>query len=52
MPRTARIVLPNYPHHVVHKEMVFAKKSDFERYLVDFQELKTVFDVKVTHFVL
>ncbi|RON44605.1 transposase [Pseudomonas frederiksbergensis] len=56
MPRTARIVLPNYPHHVVqrghNKQVVFAAANDFEHYLADLQELKTAFDVKVYAFCL
>ncbi|QJI43708.1 transposase [Pseudomonas sp. ADAK2] len=56
MPRTARIVLPNYPHHVVqrghNKQVVFPETSDFAHYLADLQELKAVFDVKVYAFCL
>jgi putative transposase len=56
MPRAARIVLPNYPHHVVqrghNKQVVFAHTNDFGGYLADLQELKTVFDVKVYAFCL
>lgn len=56
MPRTARIVLPNYPHHIVqrghNKQTVFAVASDFEHYLADLQELKSIFNVKVYAFCL
>lgn len=56
MPRTARIVLPNYPHHVVqrghNKQVVFAAANDFKHYLADLQELKTAFNVKVYTFCL
>lgn len=56
MPRMARVVLPNYPHHVVqrghNRQIVFAEPSDFKRYLDDLRELKTLFDVKVYAFCL
>lgn len=51
MPRIRRVVLPNYPHHVVqrghNRQVVFAETSDFEHYLADLRELKEVFGVKV-----
>lgn len=51
MPRTARVVLPNYPHHVVqrghNRQVVFAGDDDFRRYLKDLRELKVLFDVRV-----
>lgn len=51
MPRMGRVVLPNYPHHVVqrghNRQVVFAAAEDFQRYLTDLRELKDVFDVKV-----
>jgi putative transposase len=56
MPRVARIVLPHYPHHVVqrghNKQTVFAEPADFERYLADLRELKSLLDVKVYAFCL
>ncbi|MBV7494336.1 transposase [Pseudomonas sp. PDM24] len=56
MPRMGRIVLPNYPHHVVqrghNRQVVFAEPSDYQRYLDDLRELKTLFDVKVYAFCL
>jgi len=37
MPRMGRIVLPNYPHHVVqrghNRQVVFAAVEDYQRYL-------------------
>jgi putative transposase len=46
-----RIVLPNYPHHVVqrghNRQVVFAGESDFSRYLDDLRELKNEFEVHV-----
>ena len=51
MPRMGRIVLPNYPHHVVqrghNRQVVFAAAEDYQRYLADLRELKDVFGVKV-----
>jgi len=46
MPRMGRIVLPNYPHHVVqrghNRQVVFAAAEDYQRYLTDLRELKDV----------
>ncbi|ALI06016.1 MULTISPECIES: transposase [Pseudomonas] len=51
MPRMGRIVLPNYPHHVVqrghNRQVVFAAAEDYQRYLSDLRELKDAFGVKV-----
>jgi len=51
MPRMGRIVLPNYPHHIVqrghNRQVVFAEAGDFQRYLYDLRELKDAFGVKV-----
>src|SRR5690606_6618729 len=51
MPRMGRIVLPNYPHHVVqrghNRQVVFAADEDYQRYLMDLRELKDAFGVKV-----
>lgn len=51
MPRMGRVVLPNYPHHVVqrghNRQVVFAGAEDFQRYLSDLHELKDVFRVKL-----
>ena len=37
MPRVGRVVLANYPHHVVqrghNKQVVFAEEDDFRYYL-------------------
>ncbi|NMZ65921.1 transposase [Pseudomonas oryzihabitans] len=56
MPRIGRIVLPNYPHHVVqrghNRQVVFAAKQDYQRYISDLRELKDVFGVKVYAFCL
>jgi putative transposase len=46
-----RVLLPNYPHHVVqrghNRQAVFAGEADFRRYLDDLRELKTPFDVRL-----
>ena len=51
MPRTARVVLPSYPHHVVqrghNRQVVFAANGDYERYLATLSEFKERFGVKV-----
>ncbi len=51
MPRVGRVVLPNYPHHVLqrghNRQVVFADEADFRRYLNDLRELKELFDVRV-----
>jgi len=51
MPRMGRVVLPNFPHHVVQRghdrQIVFASEVDFRRYLDDVRELKTAFDVRI-----
>lgn len=56
MPRMGRIVLPQYPHHIVqrghNRQTVFAGDDDFQRYLNDLRELKVVFGIKVYAFCL
>jgi putative transposase len=51
MPRMGRLVLPNYPHHVVqrghNRQVVFAVAEDYQRYLTDLRELKDAWGVKV-----
>ncbi|WP_313056420.1 transposase [Pseudomonas lopnurensis] len=51
MPRMGRLVLPNYPRHVVqrghNRQVVFAADEDYQRYLADLRELKDAFGVKV-----
>ncbi|GLX15533.1 hypothetical protein Pstr01_37720 [Pseudomonas straminea] len=50
MPRVERIVLPNYPRHVVqrghNRQVVFAAEQDYQRYIADLHELKDAFGVK------
>jgi putative transposase len=56
MPRTARVVLPHYPHHIVqrghNRQVTFAERSDFARYLATLQEFKAQYGVKVYAFCL
>ena len=51
MPRMGRVVLPNYPHHVVQRghdrKAVFAAEADYQRYLDDLKELKECHAVRV-----
>ena len=51
MPRTARMVLPAYPHHVVQRghnqRPCFAESGDYERYLATLAEVKEELGVKV-----
>lgn len=51
MPRTKRIVLPDYSHHVFqrgpNKQAVFEVPEDFRRFLSDLRELKTRFGVRL-----
>lgn len=51
MPRAGRIVLPNYPHHIVqrghNRRVVFAGEADYDYYLATLLEFKDVYGVKV-----
>ncbi|MBF0276199.1 MAG: transposase [SAR324 cluster bacterium] len=51
MPRQARIVIPNLPHHVIqrghNKQVIFKQSVDFETYLANLQEGKKKFGIKV-----
>lgn len=51
MPRMGRVMLANYPHHVVqrghNRQVVFSAPEDSRRYLDTLAEFKAVFDVKV-----
>ena len=51
MPRRARILLANTPHHVVQRGhnrcKVFAAPEDYEYYLRSLAQWKRTFDVKV-----
>lgn len=51
MPRMGRVMLPNYPHHVVqrghNRQVVFAETRDCLRYLDALAEFKVEFGIKV-----
>ncbi|MCF5689640.1 transposase, partial [Pseudomonas sp. PA-1-3F] len=51
MPRVGRVVLPNYPHHVVqrghNRQVIFAAEEDYQRYVRDLRELKGAFGIKI-----
>ncbi|MBI5462303.1 MAG: transposase [Gammaproteobacteria bacterium] len=51
MPRIGRVMLANYPHHIVqrghNRQVVFAEARDYVRYLDTLAEFKAVFDIKV-----
>ncbi len=56
MPRQGRVVLPNYPLHVVqrghNRQVVSAEDEDYQRYLSDLRDLKDAFGIKVYAFCL
>ena len=56
MPRTGRIIIPNFPHHVVqrghNKQAVFASDADFQLYRDDLRTVSAALDVKVYGFCL
>ncbi|MFD2110841.1 transposase [Thiorhodococcus fuscus] len=56
MPRIGRVILPNYPHHVVqrghNRQVVFAEEADYRYYLDTLEAFKHVYDVKVFGFCL
>ena len=51
MPRTSRIVLPNYPHHIIqrghNRQIVFASSEDYLYYLENLKEWKKRIGCKV-----
>lgn len=56
MPRVGRVVVPNYPHHIVqrghNKQVVFAEEADLRHYLSTLENFKNLYDVKVFRFCL
>jgi len=56
MPRTARIILPAYPHHIIqrghNRQSVFACEDDYRYYLENLAEWKERFACKVYAFCL
>ena len=51
MPRMGRVVLANYPHHVMqrghNRQVVFAEEADYEYFLATLREWKEAYGVKV-----
>ncbi len=51
MPRKARILVPNYPHHIVqrghNRKVVFLAGEDYQFYLENLKEWKTKLGIKV-----
>tara|TARA_B110000495_G_C22976518_1_gene573624 strand:+ start:486 stop:749 length:264 start_codon:yes stop_codon:yes gene_type:complete len=51
MPRKARVILPNTPHHIVqrghNKRAVFVEKADFLYYLANLREWEKILKVLV-----
>ena len=56
MPRVGRIVLPNYPHHIVqrghNRQAVFATDDDYQYYLNTLSEFKDEYNITVHAFCL
>lgn len=56
MPRTARIILPDTPHHIVqrghNRKAVFIESSDYQHYLDSLIECKQAFGLKVYSYCL
>jgi REP-associated tyrosine transposase len=51
MPRTGRVLLPHFPHHIVqrghNRQLVFAAASDYQYYLDTLRIWKREYGVKV-----
>jgi REP-associated tyrosine transposase len=51
MPRVGRVILPDYPHHIVqrghNRQVVFAQEEDFVNYLENLHELKVQYGIQV-----
>ena len=51
MPRTGRVVLPGYPHHIVqrghNRQIVFAEQHDYQYYLDTLRTWKEHYGVKL-----
>ncbi|AMV70468.1 transposase [Desulfuromonas carbonis] len=51
MPRTARIIIPNFPHHIIqrghNRQTVFASDEDYLYYLANLAEWKKAYECKV-----
>jgi len=53
MPRTARVVFPSMPYHIIssgnNREPVFQGKEDFEKYLEICRRYKEQYEFKLYH---
>lgn len=56
MPRTARIIIPNAPHHILNrgnnKEVIFFDDEDFKFFLRQIKKYKEKFKIKIYHYCL
>ncbi|NOQ52123.1 MAG: transposase [Desulfuromonadaceae bacterium] len=56
MPRTARIVIPDYPHHIIqrghNRQVVFSAEDDYRCYLDNLAEWKEAYECKIYAFCL
>lgn len=54
MPRTARVIIPNFPHHILNrannKEIIFLDDEDFRFFLQQVKKYKEKFGVKIYHY--
>ena len=52
MPRKARVVVPNCPHHLIqrghNRSALFVEEEDYRRYLSELFRLKNKFKCKVS----
>jgi len=51
MPRTSRIIIANYPHHIIqrghNRQAVFTSEGDFLYYLATLQEWKDIYECRI-----
>ena len=54
MPRTARFIIPKFPHHILNrannKEIIFLDDNDFRFFLDQVKKYKRKFEVKIYHY--
>jgi len=54
MPRRARFIIPNFPHHVLNrannKEVIFFDEEDFRFFLRQVRKYKEKFGIKIYHY--
>jgi len=55
MPRKARVIVPDCPHHIIqrghNRQVVFASDGDYQFYLKNLQEWKKNWDARFVLFV-